>query len=83
MKRVRRVKPEPGYHLWLEFDDGLAGMVDLSQELYGPLFEPLRDPRVFAQAFIDEFGVVCWPNGADLAPEVLYEDLATKVRQAS
>jgi hypothetical protein len=39
------------------------------------MFEPLRDPAYFGQAFVDEFGVVSWPNGADLAPGALYEQL--------
>jgi hypothetical protein len=75
MKRARGVKPEPGYRLRIEFEDGISGTLDLSSDLYGPMFEPLRDVRLFAQARVDEFGVVCWPNGADLAPEVVYEEI--------
>ncbi len=83
MKRVKGVRPDAGYRLWVEFEDGLAGSVDMSPDLYGPVFEPLRDVRVFEQVFVDEFGVVCWPNGADLAPEVLYDEIAASLRQAS
>jgi hypothetical protein len=36
------------------------------------VFEPLRDPARFAEAFVD-LGTVCWPNDLDLAPEFLYE----------
>jgi len=39
----------------------------------GEVFEPLPDPEFFKQVSIDEFGAVCWPNGADLAPDHLYE----------
>ena len=42
------------------------------------LFEPLKDPDLFAQAKVDEFGATCWPNGADLAPDALYRQLAEK-----
>ena len=83
MKRVRQVRPEPGYRLWVEFEDGVAGTLDLSSELDGPVFEPLRDARAFEQVVVDEFGAICWPNGGDLAPEVVYSELAARLRQAS
>ena len=75
MQRVTHIEPRHEYHLYVEFDDGLQGEVDLTDRLFGPVFEPLKDPEVFAQAFLDEFGVVCWPNGADLAPDGLHHRL--------
>ena len=57
------------------FDDGVAGTIDLSGELDGEVFRPLRDEGVFRQVRIDEFGAVCWPNGPDLAPDALYGEL--------
>ncbi|HVT15184.1 MAG TPA: DUF2442 domain-containing protein [Thermoanaerobaculia bacterium] len=72
MYRVILVEPLPDYRLSLTFEDGTHGTVDLSQRLFGPMFEPLRDPSYFCQASLDEFGAVCWPNGADLAPDALY-----------
>jgi len=61
-----------GYTIWLRFADGTEGDVDLSGELWGPVFEPLKDPEVFCQFEIAEYGTLAWPNGADLAPEFLY-----------
>jgi Protein of unknown function (DUF2442) len=58
--------------VWLKFADGTDGEVDLSSELWGPVFEPLRDLSYFRQ-FRVEFGTIAWPNGADFAPEFLYE----------
>ncbi len=72
MYRVLRVSPGQGHTLQIDFADGLSGTVDLSSRLFGHVFEPLRDPAFFSQVGIDEFGVVCWPNGADLAPDALY-----------
>jgi hypothetical protein len=60
--------------LWLQFNDGLEGEVDLSDGLNGEMFEPLRDTQTFARARVD-YGAVVWPNGADWAPESLYDRL--------
>lgn len=62
-----------GYTIWVKFEDGVAGEVDLTSSLRGPVFEPLRDPEVFKQVRVDpELGTIVWPNGADIAPETLY-----------
>jgi len=72
--KVVEVRSLEGYRLWLRFHDGKVGTVDLTTELWGPMFEPLRDADLFAQASIDpELETVTWPNGADLAPEFLYQ----------
>ena len=72
--RVIEVKHIEGYKLWLRFQDGVCGAVDLSDELWGPMFEPLKDVTLFAQATVHpELRTVTWPNGADLAPEFLYQ----------
>jgi hypothetical protein len=72
-----KVKALPGYRLEVEFQDGVRGIVDCSGTLWGPVFEPLRDPEKFAEVFVDEHGAPCWPNGADLAPDAIYEDLTS------
>jgi hypothetical protein len=59
----------------VEFSDGVHGEVDLGERLFGPVFEPLKDETLFSQVTIDEFGAICWPNGADLAPDALHERL--------
>ena len=59
----------------MTFDDGVEGEIFLADRLFGPMFEPLKDPAFFAQVRVDEFGAVCWPNGADLAPDALYRRL--------
>ena len=79
---VRLVESEyvKDYVVWLRFDDGAAGEVDLSDRLYGPVFEPLRDLEYF-QAFEvhRELHTLVWPNGADFAPEFLYERVRVPV----
>jgi len=67
------------YVIWLRFRDGTAGEVDLSRELWGEVFEPLRDPDCFKMFTIDPEGrTLVWPNGADFAPEFLHD--AVRVR---
>lgn len=72
------------YIIHLRFSDGIEGDVDLSQELHGEVFEPLKDPAVFKDFTVHpEFHTLCWPSGADLAPEFLYEKVRLPGRQAS
>lgn len=74
LERVVGVVVRPPYTLDVTFEDGVVRRVDLEPELEGEVFRPLRDPAVFAQVTVDdEAGTVVWPNGADLAPEFLYE----------
>ena len=72
MPRIINVEVKPDYTLVLTFDDGAYGEVCIADRLFGPIFEPLKAPEFFALARVDEFGAVCWPNGADLAPDALY-----------
>ena len=76
MHKVTNVTPLDGYRLLVEYADGVKGEVDLTDRLFGPVFEPLKDREMFAQVQIDEFGAVYWPNGADVAPDALYETLS-------
>ena len=64
------------YRVWLTFADGVEGEVDLKDELWGEMFEPLKDTLRFAAFALNrELGTIVWPNGADFAPEFLYEKL--------
>ena len=65
------------YRIRLTYEDGTRGEVDLEHELWGEVFEPLRDVERFKTFRIDaELGTLVWPNGADLAPEFLYRKVA-------
>ena len=71
---ITKVKVVDSYSLVLTFDNGVRKRVNLRQELYGPIFEPLRDPSYFAKAYVDsDSRTVSWPNGADFAPDFLYQ----------
>jgi hypothetical protein len=78
MPRVAAVRHVREHVLWLQFSDGVEGEINLREELRGELFEPLRDPVAFARVGI-QYGTLAWPNGADWAPETLYDRVcATK-----
>ena len=70
---ITEARPVGGYKVAVSFNDGRKGVADLSDALRGPVFEPLKDPAIFAQLRVDkELETLTWPNGADLAPEYVY-----------
>ena len=72
--RVLEVRCEHDFIVHIRFADGTEGDLDLRDELHGEIFEPLKDPEVFRTVSVHpEFHTLCWPNGADFAPEFLYE----------
>lgn len=67
-----------GYAIRLRFDDGTEGVVDLADELWGEVFEPLKNPDIFQQFRLEpELNTISWPTGADFSPEFLYEQAKT------
>ena len=72
LPNVTRAEYRGGYRIQLSFNDGRSGTVDFAEWLQGPIFEPLKDAEYFQCFFLDG-GTVSWPNGADIAPETLYE----------
>ncbi len=72
--RVAEARYVRDYTVHVRFTDGTEGDVDLREELYGEIFEPLKDRAFFQQFSVHpEFHTLTWPNGADIAPEFLYE----------
>ena len=79
-----QVEARPGYRLYLEFNNGITGEVNLIDELWGEVFAPLTEATLFATARQDEvLGTVVWANGADLAPEFLLKLLQEQTSQAA
>ena len=74
MKDIVEVRPLGGHRLYLKFEDGVQGEVDIAEFVrFDGVFEALRDPARFAEVRVNpDLGTICWPNGADLAPDVLY-----------
>ena len=80
LPQVVKAKYQNGYRIHLTFNDGSEKTVDFRQWLTGPVFEPLHDTRYFRNFFLDG-GTVSWPNGADIAPETVYESGEPKQAQ--
>lgn len=71
---VTEVKYLEGFKLQLTFNNDVIKVVDLKDELSGLIFEPLKNETFFRQGSINpETNTIEWPNGADFAPEFLYE----------
>lgn len=82
--RIHEAQVCGSHSLRLTFNDGTSKQVDVSPLLEGPIFEPLRDPTYFASVTVDPVcGTVVWPNGADFAPEALYELRAEEVSESA
>ncbi len=68
------VQPQSNYCLYVEFNNGAKGLIDLTDVLWGDMFETLKTSTMFLTATQNPvMGTVSWANGADLAPEFLYD----------
>lgn len=75
--RVHAVNVQPGYRLSITCNDGTSGIVDMSALVnsgQAGIFAALKDARLFQQVSI-ELGVLTWPNGADLDPLWVHEEI--------
>ncbi len=74
LKDIVEVRPLERYRLYLRFEDGIEGEVDLEEMVrFDGVFAPLKDRANFTQVRVNrELGTIYWPSGADLDPDVLY-----------
>ncbi len=76
MLEVEKAKYISEFTLWLSFNDGTEGNVDLAKSLWGPVFEPLKNIEKFQQVSVSQsLHTITWPNDADFAPEFLKDKL--------
>jgi Protein of unknown function (DUF2442) len=77
---VIEVRVLDGYKLFLHFENNVEGEIDISEIVpFKGIFERLKNKEEFSKVTINkEVGTICWENGADLSPCVLYEQISQK-----
>jgi len=74
--RIVEAEYRTGCKVYVRFAHGPAGVIDLAEELNGPVFALLADPKAFSKLTLSpDTHTIVWPNGADFAPEFLLERL--------
>lgn len=68
-----------GTLIYVEFQNGVEGIIDMRPILIGPIFEKVYRDKIFTQFYVNkQSGTIEWPNGADIAPEKIYSNLLSK-----
>jgi hypothetical protein len=76
LKKIVDAEAREVYRLWVRYEDGAEGVVDLSDLVGEGVFERWENPAEFRKVFVDAAtDTVAWPGGIDLCPDSLYEDL--------
>ena len=79
-RHVVEAKHIVDYQVWIKFDDGKSGKINLIDEIWGEVFEPLKDINYFRN-FKIENDTLSWKNEADLAPDYLYQLLNQQTKK--
>ena len=78
MRKPIEVRALPDYKLWLRFDDGVTGEVDLSGYVGKGVFAIWNDYNVFEQVYIGEADQIAWRDEIDMCPDTMYMQLSGK-----
>ncbi len=72
---IIEVKPLTAYKLYLRFEDGTSGEIDISKIItFKGIFAKLKDKQYFSTVKVNsDIGTICWENGADISPCTLYK----------
>ena len=74
---IVEVRPTESHCLYIRFEDNVAGELDIAKLIsFEGVFHPLKELQYFRRDTVNpDLGTICWPNGADLDPQVLYAKL--------
>lgn len=78
MKKITAIKVLEDYRVWLRFEDGVEGEVDLSHLAGQGVFVAWRDYEFFRRAFVADYGALTWPGELDLCPDALWLQITGK-----
>ncbi len=81
METVIQVRAREDFHLEIKFDTGEIRLFDARPYLERGVFQCLKNPAQFRQAYV-AFDTVCWPGNLDIAPEILYDRSIPLTKQA-
>ncbi len=81
MKKAVQANPLDGFRFWLKYEDGIEGIVDLSDLAGRGVFEAWSEREVFDAVTVNESGAVVWPGEIDLCPDALYIRLTGRQAQ--
>lgn len=72
------VEARGGYRIWLRYDDGASGEVDLSHLAGRGVFSAWNDRAFFEAVRVTDYGAIAWGEDIDLCPDKLYMDITGK-----
>lgn len=78
MLKPTQVKPLPGYKIWIEYEDGELGEIDLSHLAGKGVFKAWDEPGHFERVHIDSYGAIAWDENIDMCADALYMDITGK-----
>lgn len=77
--KIKKIQYKGKYTYHIQFENDQKGNINFQPFLWGEVFEPLKDKDYFKKAFIDKTsGSIAWPNGVDIAPETLYQQILSQ-----
>ena len=78
MPTLLKVEPREGYRIWVEYDDGASGEVDLSDVAGMGVFKAWEDRAFFEGVYVTDFDAIGWSDELDICPDRVYFDLTGK-----
>lgn len=81
MRKLIEVQPLPNYKIWLRYDDGVSGEVDLSKYAGKGVFALWNDYNAFEQVYIGEADQIAWSDEIDMCPDSMYMELTGKTAE--